>query len=301
MIIESIEKIPYEGDTYNLHIEDNHNYFAENILVSNCHLAKADTLQRILSNPFETRIGLTGTMPIEMLDALLLEQQFGMPETYITAKGLIDLGLATDLTIVPIFLNQKVKLLRYQDEVKYRETDTKRIKFVSSFLKKLTGLTIVLYQHTQHGKDTWADYTKRPISDITGKDAFDKMKDSKCFFLSGGTKPIIRKKILEFLSTETGDYVLVGQSKILSTGINIKPLRNLVFLSSNKSYTQVIQSIGRVLRLHESKNKALVFDLVDDYTQGRKTENYALKHFYQRSKYYENQGFNIIEKEVTLD
>ena len=297
MIIESIEKIPYQGDTYNLHIEDNHNYFAENILVSNCHLAKADTLQHILNNPFETRIGLTGTMPIEMMDSLLLEQQFGTPETYITAKGLIDLGLATNLTIVPIFLNQKVKILKYQDEVKYRETDPKRKKFVTSFLKKLPGLTIVLYQHTQHGKDTWMDYTKNPISDIT---SFEKMKESKCFFLSGGTKPAVRKQILNFLSTEIGDYVLIGQSKILSTGINIKPLRNLVFLSSNKSYTQVIQSIGRVLRLHESKKKALVFDLVDDYTQGRKTENYALRHFYQRLKFYENQGFDMAEKEITL-
>jgi ATP-dependent DNA helicase DinG len=37
MKIKSIKKIDYIDDVYNLHIEDNHNYFANNHCVSNCH------------------------------------------------------------------------------------------------------------------------------------------------------------------------------------------------------------------------------------------------------------------------
>ena len=37
MKIKNIKKIDYSGDVYNLHIEDNHNYFANNHCVSNCH------------------------------------------------------------------------------------------------------------------------------------------------------------------------------------------------------------------------------------------------------------------------
>lgn len=37
MKIKSIKKIDYKGDVYNLHIKDNHNYFANNHCVSNCH------------------------------------------------------------------------------------------------------------------------------------------------------------------------------------------------------------------------------------------------------------------------
>lgn len=37
MKIKSIKKIDYKEDVYNLHIEDNHNYFANNHCVSNCH------------------------------------------------------------------------------------------------------------------------------------------------------------------------------------------------------------------------------------------------------------------------
>lgn len=37
MKIKSIKKIDYNQDVYNLHIKDNHNYFANNHCVSNCH------------------------------------------------------------------------------------------------------------------------------------------------------------------------------------------------------------------------------------------------------------------------
>lgn len=37
MKIKSIKKIDYKDDVYNLHIKDNHNYFANNLCVSNCH------------------------------------------------------------------------------------------------------------------------------------------------------------------------------------------------------------------------------------------------------------------------
>ncbi len=37
MKIKKIKKIDYKGDVFNLHIKDNHNYFANNHCVSNCH------------------------------------------------------------------------------------------------------------------------------------------------------------------------------------------------------------------------------------------------------------------------
>jgi len=37
MKIKSIKKIDYKDDVFNLHVEDNHNYFANNNCVSNCH------------------------------------------------------------------------------------------------------------------------------------------------------------------------------------------------------------------------------------------------------------------------
>lgn len=301
--IESIEPIEYEGDTYNLHIEDNHNYFAEGLCVSNCHTAKADVLQSILSNPFKQKIGITGTMPIDELEALILESKFGQPKRYINAKQMMEMGLSTELTVVPIFLNHgKVKLMKYQDEVKYLKESPQRKAFMKNLLLKMTGLTVALYNHTEHGEDTFFDLTGVKLTKSL-KGSFEKQKALGVFFISGATPSPIRKKIREYLNDKnnTEDMIVIGQFNVLSTGINIPRLKNLVFLSSTKSYVKVIQAIGRVLRKHNTKLHAYVFDIVDDLTGGkRKTENYALKHFWTRNVFYQNEHFPIIEKEVSL-
>jgi len=266
------------------------------------HLAKAETLLGILRNNFNQKLGMTGTMPLDELDAMLLEQNFGQPKNYITARQLIDLGLATDVSIVPIFLHQRQKIMKYQDEVKFIKESPKRRTFVKKFLNKLTGLSIALYQHTEHGRTTYEDLTGVALDKPLMKD-FDRQKSLGVFFLSGQTDVKTRKSILSYVAGLSHEkVVIIGQVKLLSTGINIKALKNLVFLSSTKSQTTVIQSIGRVLRLHEAKTRAVVFDLVDDFTNHgkRKKENYSLIHFWQRLSYYNIQQLEVCEKEVDL-
>ena len=55
--------------------------------------------------------------------------------------------------------------------------------------------------------------------------------------------------------------LLIAQSATMSTGINIKRLTNIVFLTSSKSFSRTIQSIGRTLRLHDSKTEAHLIDV----------------------------------------
>ena len=63
--IVSIEDFKYEEDyVYNLEIEDNHNYFANDILVSNCHLlpnASASVLLKVLEEPPPSTIFILAT------------------------------------------------------------------------------------------------------------------------------------------------------------------------------------------------------------------------------------------------
>jgi superfamily II DNA or RNA helicase len=271
------------------------------IINDEAHLAKAETIQTILQNPFKIKLGLTGSPPPEKLDLLLLEQHYGQPKTYITAKGLIDLGLATDVVISAVFLKQKQKIMKYHEEVKFIKDSPKRRKWITGFMKKLKGLSIGLYQHTEHGEQTWEDLTGVEAT-AQNLNNFELQKKLGVFFLKGGTKTSTRKRILNYIKNLNGTekVILIGQIKLLSTGINIKPLKHLVFLSSTKGYVTVIQSIGRVLRLHDSKKKAVIWDLVDDFSSKRKTENYALKHFWERLSFYEFQQFDIIETEVQL-
>jgi len=193
----------------------------------------------------------------------------------------------------------RIKKMKYHDEVKFMKESQPRRKFVVSLLNKLTGVTVGIYQHTAHGIQTWEDYTGTKLTPKIKK-SFIAQKELGAFFIAGGTPPTIRDKIRHHLSDTTDKTVLIAQKNILSTGINIKALKSLVFLAPNKSFTDTIQSIGRVLRLHTSKEKALVIDLVDEMSAHRKTNNYLLDHFFERLSYYESEEFKIKEVEVSL-
>jgi len=97
--------------------------------------------------------------------------------------------------------------------------------------------------------------------------------------------------------------IVIAQMAVMSTGISIKNLHNVVLLSSTKAFTTIVQIIGRLLRLHDSKAKAHLYDIIDDVSKVNPRsvkENYVLKHFFQRLEYYRDEGYNIKEKEIIL-
>ena len=68
-------------------------------------------------------------------------------------------------------------------------------------------------------------------------------------------------------------------------------LDNIVFASPSKSRIRNLQSIGRGLRIGENKEKAVLFDISDDFRIGKHT-NYTLQHFIERVKIYDDEKFN---------
>ena len=95
-----------------------------------------------------------------------------------------------------------------------------------------------------------------------------------------------RKEIREEGTTK----VLVASYGTLSTGVSINAIFNVVFADSFKSEQIIIQSIGRALRLHSDKKKALIFDLVDVYYH-EKFNNVLWKHFKEREKFYNKRKY----------
>ena len=91
------------------------------------------------------------------------------------------------------------------------------------------------------------------------------------------------------METES-NAIIIGSSAVMSTGINIKSLHNIIFAINGKSVIRILQSIGRAIRLHEDKEKAQIYDIIDDLTVG-KHQNFAVKHFLERIKIYTEQSF----------
>lgn len=104
----------------------------------------------------------------------------------------------------------------------------------------------------------------------------------------------------EIKSINLRNEILISNYQILSAGVNIRRLFNLIFISPLKAYTTITQSIGRGLRLHPDKKIFRVFDLTDDFGI-RKPSGIFYKQYEERKRHsYNSEGYPITEKEYNL-
>ena len=131
--------------------------------------------------------------------------------------------------------------------------------------------------------------------DTHGRILYDLINSStdngrKIFFVYGGVDTEQREKIREITEQEN-NAIIVASYGVFSTGISIKNLHNLIFASPSKSKIRNLQSIGRVLRKSNTKNKAVLYDISDDISNGS-VKNYTLNHLIERVKIYNEENFN---------
>lgn len=135
----------------------------EYILIDECHLAKAESLQGILasSKNCKYKLGFTGTLPKSYVDRFTLTATLGKSEVIINAQGLIERGYATPVNLILMYLNydistkKDVKKMKYPQETKYIEEHYNRNNFVAKVavnVAKTYGNTLVLYNTIKHGE-----------------------------------------------------------------------------------------------------------------------------------------------------
>lgn len=258
------------------------------ILVDEAHTATNDTIKRFLTKMThcEYKLGFTGTLPDDIASKKLVEGLLGHPEKIISAKELIERGYSPKLTIeAQILKHPKKRFKDYHDEIEYICTDENRNNYIKTLADSLEGNTLILFNYI----------------DTHGRLIFDKLQelDKKSYFIYGGTEVEAREEIRKLV--ELNDKVIICASLgVFSVGVNMKKLHNIIFASSTKSKVLGLQSIGRGLRKHESKDKITVYDLVDDYTEEKGFKNYTLKHFEQRMKYYKEENFTVNIKHIEV-
>lgn len=140
-------------------------------------------------------------------------------------------------------------------------------KPVFEYLKSLHSNTLILFDRIDIGKNLYA-YANELYNDKT------------VYYIDGSIDVDVREKIRTDFEKSDGN-LLLAQSSILSTGVNIKRLTNLVFLTGSKSFSRVLQSIGRTLRLHQSKSEAHLIDVSWNM-------KYSNKHYKERLKLYKD-------------
>ena len=264
------------------------------VIGDEAHLCNAQSLKGILEKMVTCRYryGTTGTITDSKTNKLVLEGLFGKTYRAITSKELMDDKHISDLKIECLVLgyeDAEKKLLKkatYQEEIDFIVSSPKRNEFICELALARKGNVLVLFNYVEkHGK-------------ILEKILKSKLKtDRNIFFIAGETSVEDRENIRQI--TEVENSIIVASSGVLSTGVNIKNLQSLIFAHPYKGKIRNLQSIGRVLRLDDKENKAILFDVVDDLSW-KKHQNYGIKHWSERVKTYTNEKFEYNIREITL-
>ena len=251
-----------------------------------CHLFKSKSLTTLMTKLTDCRyrIGTTGTLDGTQTHKLVIEGLFGPVYDVTSTKKLIDKNLLSELNIDCILLEyeeslrKSIKGMTYQEEMDWLTTNNERNEFISDLTSNTKGNTLVLFQYVEKH----------------GKKLFERIKtankEKKVFFVYGGTDVDQREKTRKLVEDEE-NAIIVASYGTFSTGINIKKLHNIVFASPSKSRVRILQSIGRQLRKHETKDKAKLYDIGDDL-HWKSYKNHTLKHFVERIKIYNSEGFD---------
>jgi superfamily II DNA or RNA helicase len=119
----------------------------------------------------------------------------------------------------------------------------------------------------------------------------NEVRPDNVFHIDGTVDVDSREYIIKSIELND-DAILVASLGTTSTGTNIKRLHHMIAASPSKSKIKVLQSIGRMLRLHKEKDEkgAILYDIVDDLSVGKK-QNFTLKHFIERCSIYDQEQF----------
>lgn len=276
------------------------------IMVDECHNAKANSIQKIVQNAThcKSRVGLTGTLgddETEQNKANILQiiGLFGKVYQPVTTIELINAGIVCDIKIINIMLGysdefiEKVNPLPYQSEVKVLTQHESRTKFLCNLAFKLAKKeenVFMMFRYEDHGLSLY-NYLKEHAKE-------NGIDENEIYFINGKIDTDIRKNIRNNTEVVKGS-IIVASEKTFSEGISINNLHHAIICSPLKSQVTVLQTVGRLLRKHESKECAYLWDVVDDISIPGKDNkpnpskfNYALKHGLKRINYYNMEKFN---------
>ncbi len=266
------------------------------------------------------RFGMSGTYPEEdSLDWITVQSLHGPKIAEVQAKTLMEKGIISTVKIKSLLLNHnnptfnnQLGLIKgggnakavYDLEKKYIHESEPRLNFVTDkLLSKVTKNSLVLFNIKDYGKKIY----QKLRDEVKGIDVYyidgDTKKDKREYIKKKLERLGVRGKIARILKDDTikdRPKILVASFGTLSTGVSIKNLHNVVFMESFKSEQIIIQSIGRILRLHKDKDRATVFDLVDIFDARTTKKNILYKHYEVRKAFYNKREYPMEELKINL-
>lgn len=265
------------------------------VIVDEVHYAKSAMFVSILEKMKNAyyRVGLTGTLDEIKIHELVLRGLLGQIDRVSKTKELIDEDVLSKVKLEVVILDHcsDITFKDYQLELKKIYISEFRNYYISSLCNKLDGNTIIIFEKTVHGA-----LILEMLNEV--------VKDKNIMYMDGKIKLDKRTSIIDTL--ESSDNNIVLASRVFTTSINCKNIHNIVFAHPYKSVIRVLQSIGRGVRKHKSKEYLTVYDICDDLRKLYKTgkrgkENFLLEHAKKRIKYYNQEEHPYKITNLTID
>ena len=261
------------------------------VIVDETHKAgKGTGLSKILDQiNTPHKFGFTGTLPEDKMNRWTVLGKIG---PVLIEKSSHDLRAANHLVNVAVkmmqihYKTQPPKILvkehatqAYQQELEFIYNNAFRNRVIQTMCANFNNNILVLVNHIEHGESM-----TNCLSNLANK---------QVFFIRGEVEVEDRDKVKHIMENNN-NVVCVAISSIFSTGVNIKNIHMIVFAAGGKSFIRTVQSIGRGLRLHPTKDSLTIVDVADAL-------EYGIKHATRRQEIYRTEQINytthkIIEK-----
>lgn len=264
------------------------------ICVDEAHTSRGDTIKNILlaATNVEYKLGLSGTIKIDenYSDFFKIQEYIGPLVMTLSANYLIENNYSPDVFIKMVYLDYPITEPFVRDYKSLRESGgagkklydaekdfiihyDPRIDFISSFVQKLGGNSLVLFID---------------VKNQYGQRIYDKIIkwNPHTYYIDGGVKGSNREDYTETMEKISG-VTLVASYGTFSTGIDLKNVNHIIFVESYKAEITIRQSIGRGMRNLKGKHKVTIYDLIDDL------DGYIVKHALAREKIYLKQKFIV--------
>jgi len=252
------------------------------VLVDEVHaLTNANKISKIISKIRTShRYGFTGTLPIEPFTKWNVIGSIG-PVIYEKSSD----ELRKEDYLSNVFVNRiEIKYTSpidnitndaYHNELNFIYTNKYRNNLIKNICSGYNKNILILVNHIKHGEE------------LLG---YLKQLDRPVYFIQGSVDVDDRVKVIEEIENSEG-VICIAISKIFSEGLNIKNLHMLMFASGGKAFIRTVQSIGRGLRKHVSKNMFNIIDLCDELY-------YCGEHSAQRIKIYDKEKIRYKTKQL---
>ena len=248
---------------------------------------KKNKISKIIHNIHTPiKFGLTGTLPdslmagwnvIGKIGPILYEKNsYELRKQQTTSEVEIRVVLCKH-TIIPKFPANVNPTDRYFAEMDYLINFDPRNQLIYNIVNTLVGNTLIVVDRL-----LYVDVLREVF----------KNSDKKILTITGDTPTNDRTVMQDLMEQESG-IILIAMSKCFSVGVSVKNLHYAVFAYVGKSGVKTVQTIGRTVRKHASKDKAVIFDIADNL-------EYSSDHLRKRLLIYKDQKIDYTIKNIKL-